>query len=288
MTKTWKFNNMSKRSASLLATTSAVAVTGALALAGGASGAASLPTLTVALTGTQGVSVSGSTVSGAVSIVATFKGKARAGNGAGFGLVRLNPGATIQQAAGAVQSHGGDINALRPYGTLFVSASAPGSLQTILTPGNYVALNVTGMGAPGFAPFTVTQSSFPAALPAAKATQTSIEFAFRGPSILHDGTIVRAQNHGWLVHMIELNGVKNKAAGRALMAVLRVNSSFKAARPFLNGSLVNLLGPASTGAMQQMVLHAKPGYYVEACFMDTEDGREHVKLGMERLVRVVK
>jgi hypothetical protein len=282
---------MSKRFASLLAAATAVAVTGALALAGGASGAGSLPTLTIALTGTQGVSVSGSAVSGAVNVVTTFKGNAPGGaeNGPAFGLVRLNPGATIQQAAGAVQSHGGDINALTPYGTLFVSASAPGSLQTVLTPGNWVALNVTSQnGPPGFAPFTVTQSSSPAALPAASATQTSIEFAFRGPSVLHDGTIVRAQNHGWLVHMIDLSGVKNKAAGLALMAVLRVNSSFKAARPFLNGSHVSLLGAGSTGAMQQMVLHARPGYYVEACFMDTEDGRAHVKLGMERLIRVVK
>ena len=40
--------------------------------------------------------------------------------------------------------------------------------------------------------------------------------------------------------------------------------------------------------MQQMVLDGKPGYYVEACFMDTQDGREHVQLGMERLVRIVK
>ena len=40
--------------------------------------------------------------------------------------------------------------------------------------------------------------------------------------------------------------------------------------------------------MQQAVLNAKPGYYVEACFMDTQDGREHTQLGMERLIRVVK
>ncbi len=40
--------------------------------------------------------------------------------------------------------------------------------------------------------------------------------------------------------------------------------------------------------MQQQVLHAKPGYYVEACFMDTIDGREHTRLGMERLVKVVR
>ena len=47
-------------------------------------------------------------------------------------------------------------------------------------------------------------------------------------------------------------------------------------------------GPVSHGGMQQSVLNAPPGYYVEACFMNTQDGREHTQLGMERLVRVVK
>jgi hypothetical protein len=40
--------------------------------------------------------------------------------------------------------------------------------------------------------------------------------------------------------------------------------------------------------MQQAVLTAKPGFHVEACFMNTEDGREHTQLGMERLIKVVK
>ena len=40
--------------------------------------------------------------------------------------------------------------------------------------------------------------------------------------------------------------------------------------------------------MQQQVLNAKPGYYVQACFMDTQDGREHTQLGMERVIRIAK
>ena len=47
------------------------------------------------------------------------------------------------------------------------------------------------------------------------------------------------------------------------------------------------MGPASPGGMQQQVLNAKPGLYVEACFMDTQDRREHTRLGMTRLVRIV-
>jgi hypothetical protein len=38
--------------------------------------------------------------------------------------------------------------------------------------------------------------------------------------------------------------------------------------------------------MQQEVLNANPGYYVQACFMDTQDGREHTVLGMERVIQI--
>ena len=284
---------MSKRLTSLLATAGALAVTGALALAGGAGAAGSasaLPTLNIALTGTTGVSVSGSEVSGAVNVVSTFSGKAPGGpnsNGPTWGLVRLNPGVSIEQAAGAVQSHHGDINALDPYGSLFADNSAGVPTQTVLTPGNYAALNITGNGNPGIATFTVTQSSSPAALPNAAATETAIEFNFRGPKVLHDGTMVRAQNGGYLVHMIIGFGVKNPATARTVMALLRAGKDGKAQKLISHTSL-SLAGPISPGGMQQAVLHAKPGYYVEACFMDTQDHREHTQLGMMRLIRVVK
>jgi hypothetical protein len=271
-----------KRVVHVLAAAGAAALLGALVLAGGAS-AASLPTLNVALTGTKAVSVSGSTVSGAVNVVSTFSGK---GQGA-FGLVRLNPGASFRQGFQAVGSHHGDINALDPYGALVASAAAPSTIQTVLTPGNYVALNISGNGKPAFAQFTVTASPSPAALPAAKATESSIEFYFRGPTVLHDGSIVRAQNQGYLVHMIDLIGVRNAATGREVMALLRAGKD-RQAQKLVSGSFVGLLGPASSGALQQQVLQAKPGYYVQACFMDTQDGREHTQLGMERLVRIVK
>jgi len=285
---------MSKRLSSLLATAGALAVTGALALAGaaGAAGAAgdSLPTLNIALTGTTGVSVSGSEVSGAVNIVSTFSGKAPGGpnsNGPTWGLVRLNPGVTVQQAVVAVASHHGDPNALTGLGSLFADNSAGVPTQTILTPGDYAALNVTGNGNPGVATFTVTQSSSPAALPNAAATETAIEFNFKGPKVLHDGTMVRAQNGGYLVHMIVGFGVKNPATGRAVMALLLAGNDGKAQKLISHRSLT-LAGPISPGGMQQQVLHARPGYYVEACFMDTQDRREHTRLGMMRLIRVVK
>ncbi|MGN6170868.1 MAG: hypothetical protein ACTHQQ_22270, partial [Solirubrobacteraceae bacterium] len=97
---------------------------------------------------------------------------------------------------------------------------------------------------------------------------------------------VRAQNGGYLVHMIDLLGVKSKADGRVALAGLKAGKSQKFFRPLSNGVFISLLDPASPGATQQAVLKAKPGWYVEACFMDTQDGREHVQVGMERLVRV--
>lgn len=269
---------MSKRYASPLAMVSALVVAGALAFAGGASGAGSLPTLTVTVKGTKSVSVSGDTVSGAVNVVGSGHGQ--------FALFRLNPGVSIQQAAAAVPSHHGDLNALTPYGSLFVDAGAPGTVQTVLTPGNYVALNVTG-NSPAFAPFTVTQSSSPATLPAAAATETSIEFGFKGPKVLHNGTVVRAVNGGWLVHMIDLIGVRNLATAHKAMALLRTGKDSRAQR-LVSGPFVTLIGPASPGGLQQQVLHTKPGLYIEACFMSTGDGREHTQLGMMRLVRVRK
>jgi hypothetical protein len=284
-----------KRFVSLAAVVGSLSAALVLALSTGAASASharassSLPTLNVALSGTTGVSVSGSMTSGAVNVTSTFSGKAPSGpnaNGPTVGLVRLNPGVTIQQAAGAVQSHHGDINALTPYGTLVVDAGAPGTVQTVLTPGAWVALNVTG-NSPAFAPFTVTQSASPAALPAAAATQTAIEFGFRGPTVLHDGTIVRAVNGGWLVHMIQLIGVKSRSNGQKVIALLKAGKDNKASKLATN-SFVSLIGPASPGAMQQQVLQAKPGYYVEACFMTTLDGREHTQLGMERLIKIVK
>jgi hypothetical protein len=268
----------------------AVAIGAGAAVAATASAGSSLPTLRVALNGTKGVSVSGSMVSGAVNVASTFSGKAPTGpnaNGPTVGIVRLNPGVSLQQAAGSVQSHHGDLNALTPYGTLLVDAGAPGTVQTVFSPGNYVALNITG-NQPAFAPFTVTKSSSPAALPAASATETAIEFTFRGPRVLRDGTTVRAQNGGWLVHMIDLIGVRNAATGRAVMVLLRAGKDHAAQKLASKTAFVNLMGPTSPGGMQQEVLNGKPGYYVEACFMDTLDGREHTQLGMERLVRIVK
>jgi hypothetical protein len=278
-----------KRIASLLAMASiigggaAMALTSAAATAApGASAAATLPTMTVAVTGKTGIAVSGSTVSGAVSITSTFSGKGQGG----YGLVRLNQGVSFSEALGAVQSHQGDPNALTPFGSIVVSADAPSTVQTMLTPGNYVALNLPGNGPSASAQFTVTTASSPAALPAAAATETSIEFGFKGPKVLHDGTIVRTVNGGFLVHMDVLIGARNKRGAQKIAALLKAGKDHKIGKLATSG--LDLMDPASPGGMQQQVLNAKPGYYVQACFMDTQDGREHTTLGMERVIRIAK
>jgi hypothetical protein len=245
-----------------------------------------LPTLNIALSGVKGVSVSGSKVSGAVSIVSTFSGTLPRGSmGADFALIHLNPGVTIPLAAGAVQGHGGDLNALSPYGAIVVDAGAPATVQAVLTPGRWVALNLTGNGQPGVVPFTVVKSSSPASLPAASATEAAMEFGFRGPTTLHNNTLVRAENHGFLVHMIVLAGASNLADARELKALLLAGKDRQAQR--LSTSGLELLGPASPGASQQQLLNTKPGYYVEACFMDTQDHQEHTTLHMLRIIQVV-
>lgn len=47
-------------------------------------------------------------------------------------------------------------------------------------------------------------------------------------------------------------------------------------------------GPLSSGQLQQVVVNEPPGIYVQLCFMDTQDGREHTRLGMERIFKIVK
>jgi hypothetical protein len=278
-----------KRFASLTAAAGAVATISVFALAGGAGAASSLPTLTISESGTAAPSLSSTNLAdGATTVTATHSGK---GMGA-FGLVRLNPNespsAAIQAGFSAVQAAHGNLDALTATGNvLFASANAPGTIQVNLTAGDYVAINLSGMGGPpGFTQFHVHSTGSPAALPTPAATQTSIEFGFKGPKVLKNGSLVRAVNGGFLVHMIDLIGVKNKADAQKVVGLLRKGAGRKKVAPFLSGVFVSLLDPASPGAEQQLTLNAKPGFYVEACFMNTQDGREHTQLGMERIVRV--
>lgn len=254
------------------------------------SAASNLPTLTLALNG-KSVTVGGQTVSGAVNVVTTVTGE-REGDA---GLFRLNPGVTpaaFAQAVQAVNKHHGDINYVDPYGSLIFDLPVPKgteSAQTMLTPGTYIAIDTgSSTGTPPHAVFTVTQSATPAALPRPGATISSIEFGFKGPATLHDGELVRFENDGFLVHMNVVNRVKNLADANKEIADLRAGNDRAASKLAVPGPDNLFVGPVSTGAVQQQVISAKPGIYVEACFMDTQDGREHTAIGMERVLRIVK
>lgn len=280
-----------KRFRWLLASSGVLAFTAAAALiAGGASASAAngLPTLTLALTG-KTVTVGGSMVSGAVNVQTTVTGEAQGGPG----LVLLNPGEPFSVFGHVVQlinQHHGDINYLDPYGTLLydgVANKGTSTEQTELPAGNYIALDTNTNGAPPHAEFTVAPSPSPAALPKPQATIASIEFGFTGPTTLHDGELVEFVNSGFVVHMDVWEKVKSMADAKLLMKGLLANSSQRKLGKLISaeGGFAN---PMSTGGLLETVITEPPGIYVQDCFMDTQDGRSHTQLGMERIFKIVK
>jgi hypothetical protein len=133
----------------------------------------------------------------------------------------------------------------------------------------------------------VTTAAAPVALPTPEATIRSIEFGFRGPSTLHDGELVRFENEGYLVHMDVAAPVKNTNAAKQVIKDLLAGKE-KAIEKLIVGPPAGFAGPLSHEAFQQETITAKPGLYVEVCFMDTQDGRSHSRLGMERVIKIVK
>jgi hypothetical protein len=260
------------------------AVTGAaLLLSGGASAQSSnLPTVQITSTGTA-ISVSGSLQSGAVNVSMTTTSKTAEPT-----LVRLNPGVTEAQLLAAAPKLA-DPNDITPYGSIVFESTAPRgttTVQTVLAAGNYVALDTQGPN-PAKAPhsgFTIAQAAQPASLPASKAKLRAIDFGFKSPRTLRAGTTVRLRNDGFVVHMIAGIGVKNAKAAKRIIALLKAGKDRKAQK--LSTGFVNLLPPVSHGSVQQMTLKAKPGVYVLACFMTTQDGRPHTRLGMLRTIRI--
>ena len=165
-------------------------------------------------------------------------------------------------------------------GTLWIGGQ-PGLAS--LKAGNYVALDVSGNGRPPLVPFTIAKAAHPASLPRPAATIAAIEFGFRGPGRLHRGDLVRFANHGFLVHMIVFATASSHRQARKVARLLKEGKPGKAFRHSTGGG--TFAGPISHGAYQQLVVRHR-GWYVLACFMDTQDGREHTRLGMERVIHV--
>jgi hypothetical protein len=258
-------------------------------LAAGGAQASTVPTLTLTLTKTS-ITVGGSTQSGAVNVVTTVTGVKEAA----AILFLLKPGVTFEE----VESHqrgsaGKDPNSTSKYGSIvFSSEVSPGhsrEAQTYLQPGQYVALipGGEGKGSKAHETFTVTAAASPVALPTPQATVRSIEFGFRGPSTLHDGELVRFENEGFLVHMDIAFPVKSHKAAKQVVRDL-LSGKEKGIEKLAAGEPVSFAPPLSHEAFEQETITAKPGWYVEACFMETQDGRVHTRLGMERIIKITK
>ncbi len=276
-----------RRFASLAAVTTALLAFACGPLALGAQASPALPTLSLTLTKTS-ITVTGATQSGAVNVVSSATGTKEAS----AILFLLKPGVSITEVNAFLASKGAkDPNAASKYGTIVFDAEVtPGQkseAQTSLQPGQYLALIGEGEGGPKVkTTFTVSAAPSPAALPTPEATIRSIEFGFRGPSTLHDGELVRFENEGYLVHMDLVAPTKSAKAAKELAKALRAGKE-KQAEKLITGPPFGV-GPLSHGAFQQETITAKPGWYVQVCFMQTQDGRDHALLGMERVIKIVK
>ncbi len=277
-----------KRFTLLAMTASVLLAAGGTIAVGSAAASSPLPTLSLTITKSS-ITVTGTAQSGGVNVVSTATGVKEAS----VILFLLKPGATFDEVEAAIQKAHGDTNVTSKYGSIvFDGEVVPGKsneAQTYLQPGQYVAVvpGGEGKGSKAHALFTVTATASPAALPTPEATISSIEFGFRGPSTLHDGELVRFENEGFLVHMDIAAPVKNmKAAKQAIKDLLAGKE--KAVGKLISGPPAGFAGPVSHEAFQQETITAKPGIYVEVCFMDTQDGRSHSVLGMERIIKIVK
>ncbi len=259
-------------------------------IGGAAAQAATLPTISATVSPTT-IAVSGALQSGAVNIASTATG----GKEPNVVFVRLNPGVGVNEVFTflATNKASKDPNTITKFGSIVFDAEAgrgkPTEAQTILAAGQYIALNAEGEQSAKWArsSFAVAASPTPAGLPVAQATEKTIEYGFRGPSVLHVGEVVRFENEGYLVHMDLALSVKSKKAALKVIKGLATGNE-KGLEKLAAGPPANFAGPLSSEAFQQEVITAKPGWYVQVCFMPTQDGRPHTLLGMERVIKIVK
>ncbi len=282
-----------KRVVTTLAVGTLIAAGVFLTAVGGAPIAAGAPTelpqVTIAMDGSS-ITVGGTLQSGAVDIVMNVTNES---SGEAL-LVRLNPGVTpdelyqfLASPAAGDPNNVGDLGAIAFDGGS-VAQDSSSDVDTTLEAAEYAALDENGNDPSTFphTAFTVAQASQPATLPTPDATVKAIDFGFRGARSIGRGQIVRFENDGWVVHMIAALRVKNGSDARELVAALRTGDD-RTARHLVTG-FVSFLAPVSHGTVEQFAVHAKPGIYVLACFMDTQDGREHTLLGMERVFHVTR
>jgi len=264
-----------------------LALSGGTSLAAGRPHHAALPKISVSMNGKK-IAVSGALQSGGVSIVSTVT---REPQGAPL-FIRLDPGVTLAQFIALLQSSASsDPNNLNGVASIVTDAQAnkgTSVIQADLLPGQYVAFDSVRNN-PSSWPhtvFVIKKAAHPAALPRPAATLATIEFGFRGPGTLRDGELVRFANHGFLVHMDVYAVARNHAGAVKIARLLHQGKENQAQR--LSVGFGTFAGPLSHGSYQQLVVHVRPAWIVVACFMQTQDGRDHVLLGMERVIHIVK
>ncbi len=274
----------------LLLGSAAVALLASAVCALGAS-AATLPTMSIAVTPTSATVTGAPTSAGAVNVVVTDKGIKE-----GLAILfRLNPGKTVAEAEKftAEKKGKGDPNNTVELGSIVFDSEAETGVakeaQTVLQPGTYGVLIGGSHGEPALRDtFTVGPATAAAlALPAAQATVKTIEFGFTGPTTLHDGELVRFENEGFLVHMDLAFPVKSMKAAHAAVKDLLAGKE-KALEKLIAGPPLGFYGPISHNAFMQETITAKPGIYVQACFMETQTKVDHTRLGMERIIKITK
>ncbi len=278
----------SRRLTRLAKLTLGVSLLGALVVSASAQ-AATLPTLSLAVTKTA-VTVTGAKESGAANVVVTDTGIKEAG----VILFLIKPNVTVTEVEAFLAKKGAasDPNNTAKYGSIVYSVEAQAGksveAQSYLKPGQYMALvPAEGAASQPHTFFTVTAAASPLALPTPGATERTIEFAFRGPTTLRDGELVTFENEGFLVHMDLAFPVKNMQSAKLAVKYLKAGRE-KAAGKLITGQPVAFAGPVSHEAAQQETITAKPGIYVQVCFMETQDGRDHTTLGMERIIKIAK
>jgi hypothetical protein len=261
----------------------------ALALSAGSARASTLPTLAISVSKSSASVVGSPPSSGAVNVVST----ATATKEASVILLLLKPGSTVAEVEAFLAGKASaDPNNASKFGTIVFNAELtpgqPSEVQSFLQAGQYVVLVGEGEGEPKIrTTFTVSAAAAPLMLPAPGATERTIDFDFRGPTVLHDGEVVRFENEGFLVHMDIGFPVKSHAA--AVMAAKDLlNGHEKELQKLGAGPPIGFAGPISPGAYQQETITAKPGWYVQACFMETQDKQLHTRLGMERIIQITK
>lgn len=245
------------------------------------------PVITVASKG-KTVAVSGTPQSGAVTFLYTHDKSKEADPE----IFRLKDGVTQDQFEAALAKLGPDPTPILKLGDLvsgaFLGPGQPsGRLTTVLTPGNYVALNTAGTKPASFprVAFTVTAADQPATRPAPTVTYTMRDFRFSGPARIKKSGTLRFDNKGKSPHFVVALKPPKGFPATKLAALLKAGKDSKAPKATQFRSLLGLVSPGSSNDLKYSL---SPGKWVIACFMQTASskGKEHSMLGMEKVVTV--